>query len=89
MSKHETHNWKDEWLNMPEYINEKPNDPEVTVTFKFKNKDDYDSFMAIVKEQLYNGKRVIDGKQVKNNYTTWYPLDPRPSEFVYISEDEE
>jgi len=45
--------------------------------------------MAIVKEQLYNGKRVIDGKQVKNNYTTWYPLDPRPSEFVYISEDEE
>jgi hypothetical protein len=83
------HNWKEEWLNMPEYINEKPTDPEVTVTFKFRNKDDYDSFMAIVKEQLYDGKRVIDGKQIKNNYTAWYPLDPRPSEFVYISEDEE
>jgi len=77
--------WTEEYIGMPEYINTKPLPPEITATFKFKNKDDYDSFMEIVQSKLYNGKRVFDGKQKKNEYSAWFPLPPRPSEHIYIS----
>ena len=78
------HDWRDEWLDMPEYNNTKPQDPEITATFKFKNKQDFDKFIEVVKEQLYNNQRIFDGKQLINEYTTWFPLDSRPSEFIYI-----
>lgn len=81
------HNWKDEWIGMPEYNNQKPKDPEIIASFKFRNKQDYDKFMEVVKEKLYDNKRVFDGKQLKNNYSAWWPLDSRPSEHVYILED--
>lgn len=82
------HNWKDEWVGMPEYNNHKPIEPEVLATFKFRNKDDFDRFMEVVKKELYNDKRVFDGKQKKNDYNAWFPLDARPSEFVYILNNE-
>ena len=78
------HDWRNEWVGMPEYNNPKPQPPEVTALFKFKSKEDFDRFMLVVKEQLYGGKRVFDGKQKKNEYNTWYPLEPHPSEAVYI-----
>lgn len=81
---HKEHDWKDEWLDMPEYNNTKPQDPEITATFKFKNKEYFEKFMEVVKRDLYNNQRVFDGKQFVNDYTTWYPLDSRPSEFIYI-----
>ena len=40
----------------------------------------------VVKENLFNGKRVFDGKQKKNDYSAWFPLEPRPSEHIYIVE---
>ena len=45
--------------------------------------------MQVVKECLYDNKRVFDGKQKKNEYSAWFPLDSRPSEHVYIVENEE
>ena len=81
-------NWKDEWIGMPEYNNSKPIDPEITATFKFRNKDDFDLFMETVKTKLFDNKRVFDGKQKKNEYSAWFPLDSRPSENIYIVEDE-
>lgn len=85
----EKHDWKKEWVDMPEYNNTKPCVPEITTTFKFRNKEDFEKFMHVVKKELYNGKRVFDGKQFKNNYTAWFPLDPRPSEYVYVEAYEE
>jgi hypothetical protein len=82
------HDWNDEWIGMPEYNNSKPAPPEITATFKFRNKEDFDLFMEIVKSKLFNDKRVFDGKQKKNEYSAWFPLDPRPSENIYIVENE-
>lgn len=83
------HNWKDEWKGMPEYINSKPLEPMFTATFKFRNEDDYNIFMEVVKHELYNDQRVFDGKQLKNKKTAWFPLDPRPSESVYVLDPNE
>lgn len=83
------HDWKDEWVGMPEYNNTKPKKQEITATFKFRNKDDYNKFMEVVKSQLYDNKRVFDGNQKKNEYSAWFPLDARPSEYVYIEEEHE
>jgi len=80
--------WQIEWQGMPEYNNNKPTPPEITATFKFRNKDDFDFFMEIVKLNLFNNKRVFDGKQKKNEYSAWFPLDSRPSENIYILENE-
>lgn len=82
----EGNDWKKEWIDMPEYINNKPLPPEITATFKFRNKEDFDMFMEVVKINLYNNKRVFDGKQKKNEYTAWYPIDSRPSDNIYIVE---
>lgn len=80
--------WAYEWIDMPEYNNIKPIPPEITATFKFRNKHDFDLFMEIVKSKLFNDKRVFDGKQKKNEYNAWFPLDSRPSENIYITQDE-
>lgn len=80
--------WEKEWIDMPEYINEKVLIPKITATFKFRNKEDFDLFMEVVKTNLYDNKRVFDGKQKLNEYTAWYPLDSRPSEHIYIVNDE-
>lgn len=82
------HNWKDEWIDMPEFNNIKPLPPEILATFKFRNKEDFDYFMEIVKINLFNNKRVFDGKQKKNDYSAWFPLESRPSENIYIVENE-
>ncbi len=55
----------------------------------FDFEEDFDRFMEVVKKELYNDKRVFDGKQKKNDYQAWFPLDARPSEFVYIVKDKE
>lgn len=80
----EDNNWLDEWDSMPEYNNPKPLPPQITVTFKFRNDEDFIVFMDVVKEKLFNNERVISGKQKKNEYSVWYPLDQRPSENVYV-----
>lgn len=87
--KSKKHDWQDEWLEMPEYINNKPTEPLFTATFKFRNEEDFNSFMTVVKKELYDDKRVFDGKQLKDKKTAWYPLDARPSEYVYKVKDSE
>lgn len=83
----EKHIWQNEWVGMPEYNNNKPTTPEITATFKFRNKQDFDFFMEFVKSNLFDNKRVFDGKQKKNEYSAWYPLDERPSDNIYIVEN--
>lgn len=76
--------WEKEWVGMPEYNNIKPTEPAFTATFKFRNQEDFDRFMVVVKKELYDDKRVFDGKQLKDKKTAWFPLDERPSENVYV-----
>ena len=80
--------WENHYIGMPEYNNKKIEPPLIIASFKFRSKEDYDEFMNVVKQQLYNDKRVFDGKQKKNDYSAWYPLDLRPSEHIYIVENE-
>lgn len=86
LEEQESNNWEDHYIGMPEYNNIKPLPPEIIATFKFRNKEDFDLFMEVVKSKLFNNKRVFDGKQKKNEYSAWFPLDQRPSENVYIVE---
>jgi len=79
--------WQEEWKGMPEYNNPKPVDPEVLATFKFKTKENFETFMEVVKKELYNNKRVFDGKQKKNDYNAWFPLPNRPSENIYVNSE--
>ena len=79
----EANDWKEEWEGMPEYNNVKQPDPEITVTIKFRNKEDYDEFHALIKKHLYDGKKVFDGMQRKDKKTTWYPLKEKASKYYY------
>jgi hypothetical protein len=87
--KYTSTDWQDEWVGMPEYDNDKPQPPEITATFKFRNSEDFDRFVEVVKSELYNDVRVFDGNQIKNQYSAWFPLDHRPSEFIYVVDGDE
>lgn len=81
-------NWKDEYKGMPEYEHERNIEPLVVAKFKFRTREEFDEFHAIVKKYLYNDERVFDGNQKKNDYQAWYPLPPRPKTFMYVDEEE-
>lgn len=78
--------WQEEWVGMPEYNNPKPKDAEFIAEFKFKTKEDFEHFTEVIKNELYDGERVFDGNQGKSKKMAWYPLPPRPSKFIYITE---
>lgn len=75
------------YFDMPEYNNVKQDDPLITALFKFKTQEDFDTFHAIVKEHLYDGKRVFDGMQKKEAKNAWYPLPERPSSYYFGDEE--
>lgn len=75
--------WEEEYIGMPEYINDKPSEPAQTAVFKFKTMEDFNEFMSVVKKELYDDQRVFDGNQSKTEKSTWYPLPSRPSDHIY------
>lgn len=79
--------WQKEWKDMPEYNNPKPLKAKLQATFQFKTDEDFNIFMEVIKRELYNNKRVFDGNQTKNHKTAWFPLPPRPSENIYIDDN--
>jgi hypothetical protein len=74
---------KEHYVGLPEYDNIKEAPPEITATFKFKTKEDFDVFHQKVKEVLYNGERVFDGMQKKDVKSSWYPLKVKGSKYGY------
>ena len=74
---------EEHWVGMPEYNNIKIPEPAIVVTFKFRNQEDYDNFHAVVKKELYDGKKVFDGMQRKDKKTAWYPLNEKASKYKY------
>lgn len=75
--------WKDEWLEMPEYDNIKQPEPFITATFKFRNKNDYDKFHKLIKEKIYKTRKVFDGMQKKDKKQAWFPLKEKASKYYY------
>jgi hypothetical protein len=77
--------WGGTWEGMPEYNNSRQPSPEITATFKFKNKDDYEDFKEKIKKHLYNGEKVFDGMQKKDKKQAWYPLKEKASKYTCIN----
>lgn len=75
------------WKGMPEYSNIKEPEPEITATFKFRNKKDYEHFKETVKKHLYGGEKCFDGMQKKGKYQAWYPLKEKASKYKYYDEN--
>ena len=67
-------NWEKEMDGLPEYNNFPQPKPEITATFKFRNENDFQDFKEKVKEYIYEGQKVFDGLQRKQEKQAWYPL---------------
>lgn len=78
-----TNKIEEHYKNLPEYNNVKEGKPVVEVLFRFKSVEDYDEFHKLIKEHLYEGKRVFDGMQKKDKKNTWYPLKEKASKYEY------
>lgn len=81
----EPFDWKEHWVNMPEYRNKPEAEPEVVAVFKFKTRDDFEDFNAKVRKFVYDGDRVFDGAQKKQHKNTWYPLKEKDTKYMYQS----
>jgi hypothetical protein len=77
--------WKNEWVNMPEYNNINKPPPEITAKFKFRNYDDYEMFKEKIKKYLYNDEKVFDGQQKINEKQAWFPLREKDRKYYYLS----
>ena len=77
--------WKNEWVNMPEYNNINQPPPEITAKFKFRNYDDYEMFKEKIKKYLYNDEKVFDGQQKINEKQAWFPLREKDRKYYYLS----
>jgi len=75
--------YQDEWKDMPEYNNVQQPGPEITATFKFKNKNDYNEFHKKIKKHLYKKQKVFDGMQKIDKKQAWYPLKEKASKYIY------
>ena len=74
---------EDEWISMPEYDNAKEQPPVITVMFKFKTEQDYETFKDLVKKHLYEGEKPFDGMQRKDKKVAWYPHKEKASTYEY------
>jgi hypothetical protein len=77
--------WKNEWVNMPEYNNINQPLPEITAKFKFRNYNDYQIFKEKIKKYLYNDEKVFDGQQKINEKQAWFPLREKDRKYYYLS----
>ena len=74
-----------EWNDMPEYIMEHQPEPLITAKFKFRTEEDYLRFNELVKKHIYDGKKVFDGMQRKDEKQAWYPHIEKFSKYYYIN----
>ena len=75
--------WQDEWVGMPEYNNIQQPKPFIMATFKFRNQEDFERFNKFLKDNLYNGEKVFDGRQTKTVKSGWFPLYEKASKYRY------
>lgn len=74
-----------DWVDMPEFNNINEPQPEITATFKFRNKTDYDIFNELLKKHVYQTNKIFDGVQELNKKQAWFPLKEKTSIYRYVS----
>lgn len=79
----------DLYTGMPEYQNQKEEEPLITALFKFSKVEDYEDFKNKVSKSLFDGEKVFDGMQKLTEKQSWYPHKQKASNFIYIDGDEE
>jgi hypothetical protein len=81
----EHNDWEKEWVGMPEYNNVNTPPPLITATFKFRTREDFDTFNALMKEHVYKCNKVFDGMQREKAKQAWFPLNEKASKYIYES----
>ena len=71
------------WVGMPEYNNIEEPEPVIEAKFKFRNKEDFALFNALLKEHVFQCSKVFDGIQRKDKKQAWFPLKEKASKYVY------
>lgn len=56
--------WKEEWKDMPEFIQEKK-EPYAKIIFRFENEDDLQEFAKLIGQKL-----------TKKTKSSWHPFKP-------------
>ena len=77
-------NHQEEYTDLPEYNNIDEADAKITLTFKFRNEEDYLDFKEQVKSKIYNGDKFIDGNQGITEKQSWYPLNKKESHHIVV-----
>lgn len=69
-------NWEDEWVDMPEFIQEKQ-EPYKKITIRFETEEDYKNFANLIKQNL-----TLKTKSI------WFPYKPHVNEYESRWRDE-
>lgn len=69
-------NWKDHWLGMPEFNQEKK-EPYAKVIFRFENEDDLNEFSKLINQKLTHKTK-----------SSWYPFKPHRREIKEVYKNE-
>lgn len=85
---YEENDWRDEWVDMPEYDNRDLTTPAISATFHFASLEDFEKFQLVISEHLYGGGKVFDGRQRKERKTAWWPQLPSRSAYMWVERDE-
>ncbi len=69
--------WKNEWVGMPEFIQEKSDKPFTQITIRFKNEQDLKDFSKLINQNL-----------TKKTKSIWFPEIERGSNAnkLYVNE---
>lgn len=72
-----TEEWKSEWINMPEFIQNKSEKPFAQITIRFKNEQDLKEFSKLINQTL-----------TKKTKSIWFPQIERGlnANKLYINE---
>jgi hypothetical protein len=72
-----TQEWKNEWIDMPEFIQEKSDKPYTQITIRFKNQNDLKEFSKLIEQNL-----------TKKTKSIWFPQIERglSADKLYVNE---
>lgn len=68
--------WKKEWVDMPEFVQEKQK-PHAQIVFRFENEEDLQEFAKMIGQKLTNKTK-----------SSWHPFKPHRQEVKKVWRDE-
>jgi len=72
-----TQEWKSEWIDMPEFVQDKSDKPYTQITIRFKNQNDLKEFSKLIEQNL-----------TKKTKSIWFPQIERglSADKLYVNE---